>query len=46
MRKTQENQRAYNMQLTCRTKQNYKSRYKGCRFYTRWGQRKNNDCAV
>jgi len=46
VRKTQENQRAYNMRLTCRIKQNYKSRYKGSRFYTRWGQCKNNDRAV
>jgi len=46
VRKSQENQTAYNMRMTCRSKQNYKSRYKRFRFYTRWGQSKNNDRAV
>jgi len=34
------------MRLTYRSKQNYKPRYKGSRFYTRWGQSQNNNRAV
>jgi len=42
--KSSRNQRVYTMRLTYRTKHNYMSRFKGSRFYTRWGQSKQWSC--